>query len=228
MSVIVNRRRVMGGGGESYTASSYVQDGLIGQYDGIENAGVGVHGSPQTWKDLIGSNDLLLENITWGDDGAIYNGSDSVAYLSSLPFSDSFQSVEICATMTGSEGWMTFQFSNSYYMGYNGSGRLIVATKGRGFNDYLRTAFTPTSAHTASALTNKKLAVDGVIQRTNAYKTNGASQNNKYQTLFGARYFNSRISMVLTGRIHSIRIYDKNLSQEELTKNYNIDMKRFG
>lgn len=217
----------MGGGGESYTALSYVQDGLIGQYDGIENAGVGVHGSPEQWKDLIGSNDLLLENITWGDDGAIYNGSDSVAYLSSLPFLDSFQSVEICATMTGSNGWMTFQFSGSYYMGYNGSGRLIVATKGKGANDYQGTPFVPPALHTASVLPNRKLSVDGVIRSTTESATNGVSQNNKYQTLFGARYYNG-ISMVLTGKIHSIRIYDKELSQDELTKNYNIDKKRFG
>lgn len=214
-------------GGESYSASSYVQDGLIGQYDGIENAGVGVHGSPEQWKDLIGNNDLLLENITWGDDGAIYNGSNSVAYLSSLPFLDSFQSVEICATMTGSDSWMTFQFSNTSYMGYNGRGRLIVTTKGSGPNDYYNTAFTPTSAHTASALPSMRLSVDGVIRSTKEFNNNGVSQNNKYQTLFGARYY-SRISMVLTGKIHSIRIYDKQLSQEELTKNYDIDMKRFG
>lgn len=216
----------MGGGGESYTASSYVQDGLIGQYDGIENAGVGVHGSPEQWKDLIGSNDLLLENIIWGDDGAIYNGSNSVAYLSSLPFSNSFQSVEICATMTGSNNWMTFQFSGSY-MGYNGSGRLIVETKGTGANDYQGTPFVPSALHTASALHNRKLSVDGVIQSTTKSAINGVSQNNKYKTLFGARYYN-RISMVLTGKIHSIRIYDKELSQDELTKNYNIDKKRFG
>lgn len=218
----------MGGGVESYTALSYVQDGLIGQYDGIENAGVGVHGSPEQWKDLVGDNDLLLENITWGDDGAIYNGSDSVAYLSSQPFSGSFQSVEICATMTGSNNWMTFQFSSIYYMGYNGSGRLIVMTKGKGDNDYQNTAFTPTSAHTASALPSRMLAVDGVILRTISVNTNGASSSTKYQTLFGARYFNYRINLVLTGRIHSIRIYNKELSQDELTKNYNIDMKRLG
>ena len=217
----------MGGGGESYTASSYVQDGLIGQYDGIENAGVGVHGSPEQWKDLIGSNDLLLENITWGDDGAIYNGSNSVAYLSSLPFSDSFQSVEICATMTGSNNWMTFQFSNTSYMGYNGSGRFIVVTKGAGSNDYRSTPFVPSNVHTASALPSRKLAVDGLIQTTRYTNTNGVSQNDKYKTLFGARYYNG-ITLVLTGKIHSIRIYDKELSQDELTKNYNIDKKRFG
>lgn len=226
MGQMFNRRRVMGE--QSYTASSYVQDGLIGQYDGIENAGVGVHGSPEQWKDLVGDNDLLLENITWGDDGAIYNGSNSVAYLSSLPFLDSFQSVEICATMTGSNNWMTFQFSNSSYMGYNGKGRLIVNTKGSGLNDYYNTAFTPTSVHTASALPRKTLAVDGVILSTNRNASNGVSQNNKYQTLFGARCFNGLIGMVLTGKIHSIRIYDKELSQDELTKNHNIDKKRFG
>ena len=39
-----------------YTAKDYVQDGLIAMWDGIENAGWGVHDPNATvWKDLIGS-----------------------------------------------------------------------------------------------------------------------------------------------------------------------------
>ena len=46
-------------GGELPTAKDYVQDGLIAMWDGIENAGWGVHDPSATvWKDLIG---------LWGD-----------------------------------------------------------------------------------------------------------------------------------------------------------------
>ena len=45
----------------AYTSASYVQDGLIAQWDGIDNAGTGVH-DPTTnvWKDLKGHNDLTI------------------------------------------------------------------------------------------------------------------------------------------------------------------------
>ena len=45
----------------TYTSASYVQDGLIAQWDGIDNAGTGVH-DPTTnvWKDLKGHNDLTI------------------------------------------------------------------------------------------------------------------------------------------------------------------------
>lgn len=43
------------------TARDYVQNGLIAMWDGIENAGWGVHDpNATTWKDLIGSNDLEI------------------------------------------------------------------------------------------------------------------------------------------------------------------------
>ena len=44
------------------TARDYVQDGLIAMWDGIENAGWGVHDpNATTWKDLTGNgNDLIV------------------------------------------------------------------------------------------------------------------------------------------------------------------------
>ena len=45
----------------TYTSASYVQDGLVAQWVGIDNAGTGVH-DPTTnvWKDLKGHNDLTI------------------------------------------------------------------------------------------------------------------------------------------------------------------------
>ena len=39
----------------AFSTSSYVQDGLIACWDGIENAGAGVHNPTTTvWKDVVG------------------------------------------------------------------------------------------------------------------------------------------------------------------------------
>ena len=45
----------------TYTSASYVQDGLIAQWDAIDNEGTGTHNPNATvWKDLAGHNDLTI------------------------------------------------------------------------------------------------------------------------------------------------------------------------
>lgn len=57
--LIEMRNALMAGSGLS--AKSYVQDGLVAMWDGIENAGWGVHDpAATTWVDLIGDLDLTL------------------------------------------------------------------------------------------------------------------------------------------------------------------------
>ena len=57
-----------------YTAKDYVQDGLVAMWDGIENAGWGMHDAAATvWKDLVGSNDLQKKgtgSLVWGENCA--------------------------------------------------------------------------------------------------------------------------------------------------------------
>lgn len=53
----------------SYTAADYIQDGLIIMWDGIENAGWGIHDSEATvWKNLMGDSGYDFPNCaSWGD-----------------------------------------------------------------------------------------------------------------------------------------------------------------
>lgn len=61
------------------TAKSYVQDGLVAMWDGIENAGYGVHdAAATTWTDLSGNGYdakiiRLLPYAYWEDNGFRYN-----------------------------------------------------------------------------------------------------------------------------------------------------------
>ena len=72
------------GGKKAPTAKSYVQDGLIAMWDGIENAGVGVHdASATTWKDLSGNNnDLVLQNGAHFDVNSLVSANRN--YVSAL------------------------------------------------------------------------------------------------------------------------------------------------
>ncbi len=63
---------------DGVNAFSYIQKGLVACYDGIENAGVGVHDpNATTWVDLTGNgNDgTVTTGITWGDAGWVSVGS---------------------------------------------------------------------------------------------------------------------------------------------------------
>lgn len=64
------------------TARDYVQDGLVAMWDGIENAGWGIHNpNATTWIPLVGNAALDIENGEWLSDavqltnGAIHNAS---------------------------------------------------------------------------------------------------------------------------------------------------------
>ena len=57
-------------GAFGYDTSSYVQEGLVAQWDGINNAGLGFHDpGADIWKDLKGIYDLpLTSKGVWGPD----------------------------------------------------------------------------------------------------------------------------------------------------------------
>ncbi len=63
-SMVAARNGIMSAA-KGLSAKSYVQDGLVAMWDGIENAGVGKH-SPNTttWKDLVGNRDLTIGSDT--------------------------------------------------------------------------------------------------------------------------------------------------------------------
>ncbi|MBQ3288147.1 MAG: hypothetical protein IJH50_01890 [Kiritimatiellae bacterium] len=59
--ILIGVTALMGGAvlslaAETYTAASYVQNGLVGQWDGLENAGVGLYDATTNyWVDLTGN-----------------------------------------------------------------------------------------------------------------------------------------------------------------------------
>ena len=82
-------------GGGVPTAKDYVQDGLVAMWDGIENAGWGVHDlSATTWVNLAGGSiediSLYTQNCEWSDDALIgkersFIKSSTVLGLGSCP-----------------------------------------------------------------------------------------------------------------------------------------------
>ena len=73
LAVVVAASATLSAAATTYTSASYVQDGLITQWDGIDNAGTGAHNPNATvWKDLAGNLDLTLTaNGSWTNGNAL-------------------------------------------------------------------------------------------------------------------------------------------------------------
>ena len=71
----------------AYTSEDYVQAGLVVQWDGINNAGTGVHDSNTSiWKDLKGSLDLTLTaNGGWTNGNALVANGIAARCVTAAP-----------------------------------------------------------------------------------------------------------------------------------------------
>jgi len=73
---------------ESYSASSYSTNGLIGHWDAIENAGVGVHDASVThWCDLSGqTGDFIVKpSVAQFTDNGLYKAGAGVMATNVVP-----------------------------------------------------------------------------------------------------------------------------------------------
>ena len=89
-------------------ASAYVQDGLIAQWDGIDNAGTGTHDPSATvWKDLKGSLDFeLTSKGSWVNGSALYVNNGCAAKAASA--TSAYRAIEVVYKMTAAAGRILF------------------------------------------------------------------------------------------------------------------------
>lgn len=217
------------------TARSYVQDGLIWQIDGIENAGYGVHdAAAATWKDLKGSDDLTVTSSgVWSDDG-IDNFATAyrIAYRSSFTF-DAPLTQEVVFHFKGvpADG----QINNvMLHISQWHSGNSMV----RGIHN-IRNVFKLKTATTGYAFAR----VFNPVSVASTYDSGGVVSAYKdgesiaFQDMNDNWYYNDATGVNLGNRsgnnrgcyikFYAIRFYNRVLTENELAANYAIDKERF-
>ena len=214
------------GGGVS-TAHDYVQDGLIAMWDGIENAGWGVHDSgARTWKDLIGVHNFVLPaGISFGEDCALF--TKSVGKEQSWGFYDNeIMTIEVCGKHTSTSVGFAIQFTYGVsckrmfaYLSTNNRGFQFMSN-GKTMN---RPAFGIRWSVAATFSTNN-------IQ-TETFYNGQSSTMNTGTTGWGARsacigYYN-KDTYAFVGEICSVRLYSRAITSAEVAANYAIDKARF-
>ena len=226
--LMAHRAAMMGG---KLTAKDYVQDGLIAMWDGIENAGWGVHDPNATvWKDLAGNYDLdLTSNAIWVQDGikGVNNNNCLAKFGATI---NGALHIECC--------WKERELSFGE--------TCLIFTSGTKSGDRYREFL---ALYGPSA----QYATRGYVCRTIVYRHESKNQTSSVSaeidnrislngstlpTYYGS-YFTTRGNFAMIGGtdnqgfgcttpIHNVRVYSRALSSDEIAANYAIDNARFG
>jgi hypothetical protein len=209
----------------------YITDGLVAQWDGTWNAGLGVHKSDITkWKDLSGNgNDVAIGNNVIDEDSMLCS---SWMYANAVaPFIDYQREYTVEAVwkiVVVSPTAYTGGAVNCYYQILN-SGMLNGAMMFGGV-DYNNPTI-PWNADEINYACNSARMIAGNTYSTCFLFHNGVyvrqANTSKYrvpeQFRIGQGFRQGGVNQV-----YAIRVYDRGLSDLEVEYNYQLDAERFG
>ena len=226
------------------STARYIQDGLVAHWDGVENAGRGVHDPSATvWKDLVAGYEFNLNNVVVDADRMTFSGTISDGLINSygvLSASDT-ESTFVAAK----NGTMEVVFRSS-----SGAASQVFlqapATSGIAFgiwetskilnfssvSSVNKAAFTFTSGTATNSVSVRYDACAPVSALANGLALDASSDksywsypNDETQTFIGARA--SRKNNPFAGSIYCIRLYNRRLTDDEIAANQSVDRKRF-
>ena len=224
-------------------SSDYIRDGLVLQFDGIDNAGTGQHLSDlTTWKDLVGSRDLTLPtDATVGADAVFFEkvsaALSGITELASDAVSD-FTLEVVCRT----DGTYSYSTTPRVVVGnprvslffrdltsgagligstYFADGQVCSQGIPNRYSNYSNLAFIR-DVHSYSvrqSASSHKMSIDGGLEFAMATKFGSSAGELSEILTVGDAGCNLAIK--------SIRLYNRTLSGAEAAKNAAIDKVRF-
>lgn len=208
-----------------YTARDYVQDGLLYQYDGIENDGYGVHNPNAQWMTELVSgiktNFLSTDRQIVGDNHIELIGIGTVAHLRQDNAVMAFEIV--CSDVFCPNR----NFAPLYYAA-SGRNRVVsIVRNGVGFCGHIKTVANISGIASVSANYTTTNGGDGnFIANVNCEDAILSSRGDTWQSNSN-NYFGGTGGYYAAGKIYSIRAYDHNLTTSEIAANYAVDKARF-
>ena len=225
------------------SARAYVQDGLVAMWDGIENAGYGVHdANATTWKDLVGSADwTLTANATvvsnslqcaglsaTGAGVTLADGMQVELYAQDEQQTRGYRCVASLDKDHIMESLILYTSSSRLTLGGRYSGFARVSAGIHGWSIALKGVRDVPDGMNYSA---ENLYLDGnatpLIATGNWHWTFKSTDYSNYASL-GAFNFNGKDEVPYQGRIFSIRVYNRKLTADEARHNHALDVERFG
>ena len=216
---------------------SYVADGLILHYDGIDNTGSGHSTTATTWKDLSGngndgtlSKSLDSSSFYWGDNNITLSGvSSTLGTYVDTPLNLNGQERTIIYTIdgTGLTGsiWGDTSSSNT-----NGLFNYYTFVANRGSSTSSNNKYTYTFAKSGIyqyavtlSTSEMKFYENGELKETLS-NTIGLTTTNNLRVL--AAYYSSQNATNL--KMYNFMVYNRALTDSEITQNYQIDKSKYG
>jgi len=221
------------------TSADYVQDGLLVQWDGIDNAGTGVHDPAATvWKNLKGGGyDLkLTNNAAWNAEGSalVANGLSAIGTTAA----PEYKTIEVVFKRATSDGRILFhggRVTQFVIFDNAGSGKVRAYFTGKTQNDhsvttkYVLQPFYASEINFLAARYDDDDVVTDVFKDANQ-REDGARGNSWYtgsKINIGARLIDSSVTYAWSGEVYAIRLYGRRLTKAELAHNHRIDCRRF-
>ena len=232
----------------SVPTADYISNGLIAHYDGINNTGKNEHSnSIMTWNDISESNvtatlsnSFTHDGVTngWVEDGLLFPMSTSIneynsdgIYDTNAYSSMTFEIVMTPVTVLGTSG-TDYVYPLRLYNTAGTSITLQIGTRknvslmyGEGHNTVFSTGISVnqgnkyTLTFVQNALTSRSIYINGSLK-----------QSTTISELTEIDFSRVKITSHTKGGyiIHSVRIYNRVLSEDEILSNYNKDVIRFG
>ena len=231
---------------------SYVQQGLVAQYDGINNVGHDAAHSDNaaTWVDLTGhgNNGTVDSHVTWGGNGwSVTENCKPITLgngISAVTATGEFTIQVACTPQKGQNGTGGRQcFFSQYISGVNGIG---IEHNGVVNKNELRLFSSPVdgSAYSTSDPLATNVWVQGSVTASDDLTNiglwkNGSKMSSTSTKTFTKKTYSSNCTSIIggepnTGRdmafrgiYNAFRIYDRVLTEEELKINAAVDAVRF-
>lgn len=210
------RTAMWSGGAKFPTARDYVQDGLEGLWDGIENAGWGIHDSnATTWVDLTGkfTNTITIGSGGWTANSKVSNGNNALYLLGR----NSYHSYEVVfKEVQENEQKNKYLKLGRYGSSYRISGSPNIYLNGNTAYEY--PVIEIGKIYSFGDDYNLKPYMNGVrLNKISAVVPSYSGETDAQKFLIN-----------IIGEIYCVRRYARHLTDEEIAHNYAIDKARFG
>ena len=227
----------IGNGYARITYQDYEQNGLQILYDATNNDGKGYNESSTIWKDLTDNgNDAVINGATWSDNALLFDGVDDWAAIKQLNYDTYTLEVVIKPTQVVSGERIII----ANYEG-GGFGLTLQSNKFKNqiYSKENNTYYNQDShtAYVANRMYNLVGSYDGNILKIyvndnlestlNLNGTIGIPQQNTIMAIGTNPWKTSSAGGYYPGYVYSVRLYNRALTEEEISKNYNIDKSRY-
>lgn len=197
-------------------AADYIADGLIFYLDGIDKGN-----TANAWTDLVGGM-VLTGTATFVDNGVTFDSVNVLHSDTELPqdSADPLYTIEVCCSDVTTKGIV---FASRQYT--PASAVCVNLSTGQFFN-YNAVNSIP-SAVIPQTFT---CSVNATTRLLNGMQVTGYGSVNAWSnggTNVGGRKWSGSNTNGIIGTVHSVRVYNRRLTAEEMLHNQEIDIKRF-